>query len=557
MTTGAQALAAVLIEMGVRRAFGVFGGALGVFVSAMHRAGIQIVHARHESGAAFMASEAYFASGSPSAVFTTSGPGATNAITGLVSAAYDGAKVVAVMGATNVPERGRWAFQETAALDLSPWLSNASINYLTRTIESPSQLPSLRQELAAGLARPNGFLANLMFPFSSQVAPAPELGGPLELAQPKVGAEPELVAEVHRRLSSGSFVIWVGYGAREHGRAIVEFAERSGARVMSSPRAKGVFPESHPQYLGVTGMFGGQPRVLRHMLEHQPEHILVLGTRMGETTSCFDEALTPSSSFVHVDIDPSVFGVAYPELETLGVHADVGELLGALSQLWRSSPVSAAPVNTDWNRSPTKTEAEPAGPVDPRRLMAALQRVVVDGSDLVLLADVGNAFAWTTSELRFDQPGRYRIPAGFVSMTQASAGVVGAALASAKPVVALVGDGAMLMGNEVSTAVQYEVPAKWVVLNDSGYGMIRHGMLAFGMEPFETEIPPTDYARQAEALGATGLSVGSAAELEPALERALATPGPVVVDVRIDPDVAAPFGQRSKTMEKLREGDAR
>jgi len=280
---------------------------------------------------------------------------------------------------------------------------------------------------------------------------------------------------------------------------------------------------------------------------HPPEQILVLGSRLGQTTSSFDAGFAPKRGFVHVDINRRVFGLAYPEAETFAVNAEIGALLTALNERWLASGETARRVLPGIC---APAEQDEDGRVDPRALMAAVQRVVIDRSDALVMSDVGNSFAWANSELRFEAPHRYRTTSGFAAMTASSSGVVGATMAAGHAAVALVGDGAMLMGNEVSTAVQYGIPAKWIVLNDASYGMIRHGMEGIGMQPFATEIPPTDFALLATALGATGLRVRRAEELDGVLREMLAIPGPVVVDVAIDPRPAPPFGSRNKAISQ-------
>lgn len=548
-TTGADAFARMLADLGVRRAFGVFGGAIAQACAAMRRVGIEVVHARHESGAAFMAAEAHFATDEPVVVFTTTGPGASNAITGLISAAWDGAKLIAVTGGTDLPQRGRTAFQETGAeaFDISGWIGEGP-RYLHHILESEAEIPQLGERLAAGLAQPGGFLASVTMPVGVQVA---RMSTPREIVVPepaRTQASAEQLEQVVERLREGPFVIWIGHGARHAGAAIREFAERVGAPVIASPRAKGVFPETHPQYLGVTAMFGGHPWVRSYFRAQRPEHVLVLGSRLGQTTSCFDSTFAPRRGFIHVDVDPTVFGSAYPEVETLGVTAEVSELVAALIDRWPESAVTPPPRPRPVIEP--YAAADHDGPIHPRSLMAAVQRVVVERSNALVMSEPGNAFAWANHELRFDSPGRYRTATAFASMTKTTSGVVGAALARSGTAVALVGDGAMLMGNELSTAVKYGADAKWIVLNDASYGMVRHGMIAIGMEPFETSIPPTNFELLAVALGAKGLRVRRPEELDEALTTMLATPGPVVVDVDIDPRVAPPFRHRNETLNQ-------
>jgi acetolactate synthase-1/2/3 large subunit len=177
-----------------------------------------------------------------------------------------------------------------------------------------------------------------------------------------------------------------------------------------------------------------------------------------------------------------------------------------------------------------------------------VQRAIVDASDAIVLTEAGNAFAWGTHALRFRDPGRYRTSTSWGAMGHAGCGVLGAALATGRPAVALLGDGAMLMQSELSTAVQYGVPAIFVVLNDGGYGMIEHGMRAQGFTPLETRLPRTDFALMARALGAEGVVVEREDELDAALAGIAARRGPLVVDVRVDAAERAPFGTRVQSL---------
>jgi acetolactate synthase-1/2/3 large subunit len=248
-------------------------------------------------------------------------------------------------------------------------------------------------------------------------------------------------------LAEGPVALWLGYGARGAAEGIQSLAERLGAAVMCSPRAKGVFPEDHPLFVGVTGM-GGHDAVEQYMRTCRPRRTLVLGTRLGEPTSFWSPALVPAEGFIHVDIDPDVPGVAYPTVETLPICADIGQFVGALL---KQLPAKPQPVGLPRvPPSPVSARIEPARArlIRPEVLMAAIQRVVVDGHDCLVLAESGNSFAWATHSLRFREAGRYRVSTGVGSMGHCAAGVVGAALVSNRSAVAIVGDGAMLMNNE-------------------------------------------------------------------------------------------------------------
>lgn len=184
----------------------------------------------------------------------------------------------------------------------------------------------------------------------------------------------------------------------------------------------------------------------------------------------------------------------------------------------------------------------------PQHLIAELQRVVVDGSDAWLMAESGNAFCWANHLLRFATPGRYRVSTGWGSMGHAATGVVGAALARGGKAIALLGDGAMMMQNELHAAVQHGADALWVILNDASYLMCAQGMAVMGWEPFACELPRVDFVAMARAIGADGEAVTTEAELGPALERAMRTRGPRVLDVAIDPREVPPSGARNKSL---------
>jgi acetolactate synthase I/II/III large subunit len=544
-STVAHDFVGTLQALGVRQAFGVTGGAIAAVCDAIGRSELAFIHCRHEGGAAFAAAESFFASDRPAVVLTTTGPGLLNALTGVQAARSEGAKLILVSAGTPAPVRGRWACQETSPYTL-PWsglFTSGPLFDLAVAVEHPAELPQVVARLAQGLARPAGFVAHICLPPSIQALPV-DRAAPLPRRRvAPVACERRTLASIARMLTTGSFVIWVGFGARHAAQQVRALARRTGAPVISSPRGKGIFPEDHPQYFGVTGL-AGHPSVERLFADHRPERALVLGTRLGEPTSFWDERLVPPGGFVHVDLDPMVPGSAYPRASTLAVHADIATFL---AQLLEELPSEDGPrpnlVCVDRGAS-AKSPPATGRPVGARFLFDAIQRLVVEGSEALVLAECGNAFAWANHLLLFRDPGRYRVSVGFGSMGHAAAGVVGAALGRGGKAVAIVGDGAMLMNNEISTAVQTEAQAVWVVMNDHGYGMVEQGMRAQGLRPVQTDIPQVDFAALARAVGADGATVDSEPQLEQALQAALAARGPFVVDVRTDPGEAGPWIKR-------------
>lgn len=546
-TTVAAALVAVLEDLGVQRSFGVIGGAISSFCHALSGSSIAYHHFRHEGGAAFAALETSLATDRPALVFTTTGPGLTNALTALLAAQWDGGHVILVSASTSPVHRGRLATQETGihTVPASFFLPGAPFHYAA-VLEHPGQLAGIARELAKGCLRKEGFVAHVSLPIALQNEPVAPPTPSLHRGSHAPVPAPATARFAAELLSSGRFVIWLGFGARHAAAGIRALAERTGAPVMCSPRAKGIFPEDHPLYLGVTGA-GGHPEIDDILTCNPPEHVLVLGTRMGESSSFWSAALTPQKAFVHVDVNPQAFGKAYPAVPCHAVQSDVGAFVEALLAAW---PAGKAPRPQEDRSLPRAAAPTPRaeGPVRPAVLFDAIQRRIVDGSDAAVMAESGNALCWAAHHLRFREPHRYRGSTGFASMGHAATGIVGTALARGGKAVALLGDGAMLMSNEVSSAVQHRAQAVWIVLNDGGYLMCEQGMAMIGWTPFGTRIPPTDFAAMARAVGADGATVRSETELGAALEQALSTTLPFVVDVVIDRTEPAPSGRRTRSI---------
>jgi len=542
--TVAAAVVKMLEDLGVRHAFGLFGGGITPLVASLEQSSIQVLQFRHETGAAFAAIESYFASGQPVVVFSTTGPGITNILTGLFAARWEGAKVILLSPSTSAPQRGRWAFQETSPYTMSNtgiFTSGLLFHYAT-TLECSDELPEVARRLALGLAQPSGFVAHISVPRAVQTS---SLNAPLSgvnFSKTLATAGEDAICKSVQLLSEGAFAIWVGFGARGAAEEIRQLAERTGAAVMTSPRGKGVFPEDHPQFIGVTG-FGGHSSVLKYMQEQRPLRVLVLGTRLGEFTSFWSPVMVPPRGFVHVDIDPEVPGTAYPSAETFAVQSDVGAFVQALLKYFPESSSSSLVLSLP---RPERQVIQPSneGLVRPEVLLDKIQMVIVEGSDAIVLTEAGNSFAWGTHMLRFATPGRYRVSTGFGSMGHAGTGVLGATLARNRRAVAILGDGAMLMNSEISTAVKHKIPAIWIVLNDGRYNMCDQGMNMEGFHDVDAQFPSTDFVMIARGMGADGIRVTSEIDVEAALEKALVSTVPFVVDVEIDPTRPAPIGSR-------------
>lgn len=550
--TLSDTLLARLFNAGVRDAYGLLGGGGHPFFESLQKSPIEILHFRHEAGACFAAIEHYFASGNPAVVFTTTGPGLTNALTGMAAARRDGAKLVVISAATGPARRGRWAFQETSAWTMGDAgvFHPGQLCHLAARIESPQELPAIMARLDAGLAQPGAFVAHLSLApgIQSSLFEGPARPVPAR-SFPRGGVSDEALAQTVRLLEGEDVVLWLGFGARNAWREVRALADQLDARVMCTPRAKGIFPGSHERFIGVTGL-GGHASVISQ-LDRRPAGVtLVLGSRLGEMSSFWREELVPRRSFVHVDIDPEAIGTAYPDAPVLGIPCEIGEFARRLLLLvGKSGPRRLAGQRPSIVR-PAPDPARPAGLVRPAVLMAALQRQVVDRTKAVVLTEAGNSFVWGSNALTFENPHRYRTSMSFGSMGHATTGVLGAARATGRPAVAVVGDGAMLMNNELNTAVHHRIPAIWVVLNDGAFGLVDHGMRSIGFPPADLSIPRCDFEMIGRGMGARGITVKDEVELDGALIRALESRGPCVVDVWTDPSEPSPFAGRGASIER-------
>jgi acetolactate synthase I/II/III large subunit len=542
--TVADCIVKMLTALKVHHAFGIGGGAIAPLWEALEQSSIDVLHFRHEAGAAFAAMEAYFANDSPVVVFTTTGPGITNTLTGLLAARWEGAKVILISACTPIKQQGKWAFQETSINTMPEeiFTTGTLFNY-AKCMKSGDELPEIAEAIGVGLSRPGGFVAHISIPTDIQTSP----GCNLALAKqksPQIIPDNKIINKTVKLLSSAPFAIWVGFGARDAAQEILQLAEKTGAKVMSSPRGKGIFPENHPQFIGVTG-FAGHQSVFEYMQSTPPERILVLGTRLGEFTSFWNPIMIPPKGFIHVDIDPSVPSTAYPTADTFPVIADIKTFLSAL--------LAKLPLQLSW--SPVTKLPRPQhssldipqpdkGLVSPQVVMDTIQQVIVEASNAIVIAEAGNSVAWATHYLKFSQTRRWRGSVGFGSMGYGTTGVVGATIASGSKAVVIVGDGAMLMNNEINTAVQYNIPAVWIVLNDASYGMCAQGMKKLGYSSAKTQIAPTDFVMFARSMGADGICVERESQLETALSKAMSSKVPFVVDVIINPTEPAPIGVR-------------
>lgn len=535
-------LGEALRAMGIKYAFGIVGGGVAHLVSGLSRAGIELIHVRHEAAAAFMALESYLATGVPGLVFTTTGPGLTNALTGIVASSWEGGNIIVIAGASDT-SRDTAPFQQTSSHAISSVRSSlaphASLN--ATCARGPNCIYDALGRWSEAAQQAKNHVGLCLVPLSVQR----QTCEPYRPRATKTSAAPTLTSADTRALASqlqtGQTAIWAGFGARHAGSELLQVAEALDAKVVLSPRAKGVFPERHPLCRGTTG-FAGTPTA--NALLRDVDNLLVLGTRLSEFTSFWSSEFRPRNPTIHVDWDATAFGHGFLGARVLRVQAEVRSFLRQVREHLPPATLKYAPPPQGPGAPGKPDEARGVHPAD---VMAVIQEVVVEGGRCIVGTEAGNAFAWGTHALRFGAPD-YRVSTSFGAMGHFTTGLLGAALNTGRLVLSIVGDGAMLMNSELSTAAKYRIPSVWVVLNDAGYGMIRHGFEAVNLPAIDLDIPRVDFVAFARSVGADGCAANTSRELGLALVKALETRGPYVIDVRVDPFVAPPFDGRNKNI---------
>lgn len=552
--TGAEALVAQLEAYGVEHVFGLCGHTNIAVLDALSRSPITFVVNRHEQAAAHAADGYARASGKPGVLLTHVGPGMVNAATGVFTAALDSVPLVVIAGDVPSYFHGRHPHQET---NLHDDASQADIYrpFVKRAwdVERVEDLPRLTERAfwTATSGRPGAVLVNVpMDLFSRPVPEHVQVAPPLPSASFAPGISTD-AAEAIADLLVGAErpLLYVGGGVRTAaGRDIlVALAEHLDMPIAHSLMGKGLVDDAHPLVMGMTGFWGLE---LVNEYARGADVVLALATRFAETdsSSWMDEHTwrMPPTKLVQIDIDPAELGRNYPV--HLGVVADVEQALGPIIDAVRAARpegvdrpelrASIAATRTalfDGSRARGQSDQFP---LRPERILVDLLDTVP--ADTVLVTDVGWNKNGVAQCYRLPPDGRFITPGGASTMGFGPAAALGVQIAwPERTVVALIGDGGMSAQlPAVPTAVEQGAPVIWVVMNNRAHGTIADLMHSnYGNSygtVFETNDGGSyspDFAAYARACGADGYSVSSAAELAPALAKAVASRRPALIDV--------------------------
>ena len=555
----AEYLIEALADAGVRHIFGVIGGAVVPLFTASVGRRAQIVMAKHEAGAAFMADGYARVSGGLGACVATSGPGATNLMTGVASAYADSIPLVVLTGQVATKSFGKGAFQESSSEGIDIVDVFKRVTRYSSLVFRGDRLPDIwHKALRTALGGRPGPV-HLSLPVDVQEQLCMPAHTPLQVHRPKNYDRAAIKQTALLLLRARRPAIIVGHGAilsdaSDEIRAIAEMLE---VPVATTPKGKGAFPEDHRLSLGPFG-YSGSPLAQWYLLESGVDVLLAVGTSLNEWgTLGWDRRLQPSEALIQVDIDPYEVGKNYRV--TVPVIGDAKSGLTELSYEihrqrqrylhFRRGNGKLDPPADRPRFLNVSAMGSTAVPIKPQRLMRDLQEALP--RDTLVFVDAGANRSWAIHYWQSLYPRTFFCATGMASMGFGVAGAIGGKFAAPdRVVVSITGDGGFLMnGMEVSTAVHHGKQVIWVVLNDAGYGMARHALRLLKVPDVATRYPRVDCAKVAEGLGAQAFRIREPGEINRDLIRTILESGrPTVLDVEIDPDEVAPFGSRIATL---------
>lgn len=531
-----------LERAGVDTVYGVPGGAISpIYDALVSRGAMRVVHVRHESSALFMAiGHARMRPGSLPCVLVTSGPGVTNAMTGLAAARAEGTPLILLAGEVPRSRFGRNALQEGSPASIDTVHMARTVTRFSGGITVP-QHAAYQVAAAARLARAERGPVFLSLPLDVALAPgAASSFVPRAVAHPSL--DPGAIERAATALASASQpLLLCGSGARHAAAEVRELSSRLGIPVITSPKAKGIVSEASPLCLGVFG-YGGHPSALEWLERHPPDVVLALGCGLSEpSTNSWSPLLQASATMIQVDLDPTAFGRNYRV--DVAIEGSVGDVLAALDRRLVPAPSRPLPVSGVTRISLPPPHFDEERPLAPGRVLAALGEHFP--RDTVYTADIGEHLLFAIHYLHLTGPDQFIASLGLGSMGSGISAAVGAKLAAPqRTVVSICGDyGFQMFGMELATAVQEHLDLVFVIMNDARMRMVEAGVQRIYGRGLAMDGPRVDFAALARAHGATGFSVRSMADLKAAIEDR-STSGPTVLDVSIDPSASFPANAR-------------
>jgi acetolactate synthase-1/2/3 large subunit len=558
--TGAQALVRSLEEVGATVVFGIPGGAiLPAYDPLYDSTRVRHILVRHEQGAGHAAEGYAQATGKVGVCMATSGPGATNLVTPIADAYMDSVPLVAITGQVGRAFIGTDAFQEADISGIT--LPITKHNFL---VQSAAEVPQAIAEAfhLAGTGRPGPVLVDLPKDVLQERAPFDwppklELPGYRPVIRPhgkQVREAARLIAEAKRP------VLYIGGGVvRAHATdGLRRLAELTGIPVVTTLMARGAFPDSHRQHLGMPGMHGCVTAVTSLQ---KADLLIALGTRFDDRVTGRLDTFAPHAAVIHADIDPAEIGKN--RTADVPIVGDVREVLAELIPAVQAefSAGRRADLTGWWAQLDQWRKTYPLGYDEPTDGSLAPQYVIerigqVGGSDAIYVAGVGQHQMWASQFISYEKPGKWLNSGGAGTMGYAVPAAMGAKVGRPDTLVWTIdGDGCFQMTNqELATCAIEGIPIKVAVINNGNLGMVRQWQTLFYAERYsntnlgthrpapaaatsKVKHPVPDFVRLAEALGCVGLRCETKSEVDATIEKAMSIDDqPVVVDFMVGKD---------------------
>lgn len=539
--SGADILVEALCDLGVEIVFGYPGGAVLPIYDALFRSGrIKHILVRHEQAATHAAEGYARSTGKPGVVLVTSGPGATNAVTGITDALMDSIPMVVITGQVPTALIGTDAFQEADTVGITRHCSKH--NYL---VKDPARLGDIIHEAfhIATSGRPGPVVVDI--PKDVQVASARYTKpGPIrhKTYRPQVKADQSLIEQAVDMLAAAERpILYTGGGIINAGPAasqlLRELARISGAPVTSTLMGLGAFPASSPQWLGMLGMHGTYEA---NYAMNQADLIIALGSRFDDRVTGRLDAFSPNSRKVHIDIDRS--SINKNVRVDLPIIADVGNALEDMVRVYKSRRHPKPDLAEWWRRidgwRAVKSLDFPdnANEIMPQRAIRALWEATHKKSP-VITTEVGQHQMWAAQHFDFEAPNKWLTSGGLGTMGYGLPAAIGAQLGNPKSlVIDIAGEASIQMNiQELGTATQYRLPVKVFILNNQYMGMVRQWQeLTYASryaESYSDSLP--DFVKLAEAYGWKGIRIEGPDQLDDGIAAMLAHDGPVLVDCMV------------------------
>ncbi|MDD5482787.1 MAG: biosynthetic-type acetolactate synthase large subunit [Kiritimatiellae bacterium] len=552
MRTGVECLIDGLKKAGVKTIFGLPGGSVLDIFNKLYHAPFEFILARHEQGATHMADGYARASGKVGCCLATSGPGATNTVTGLANANMDSIPLVCITGQVPTPMIGNDAFQEADITGITRPVTKH--NYLVRNVD---ELPRIIAEAfhIAATGRPGPVLIDIPKDVqrASTSAPTPDAVD-IRSYHPTTDGHPKQIARLAEAINKAARpLLYVGGGAIAGNAAaeVAALAHKSGLPVTTTLLGLGAFPETDALALRMLGMHGS---VTANYATHHCDLLVSIGARFDDRVTGKISEFAPKARIAHIDIDPSAISKSVPV--DIPVVGDVKSILRALlphvdsgeRKEWREQIMA-------WKEKHPFSYDRDSKKLMPQYVIEQIYSLTK--GEAVIVTEVGQHQMWAAQYYKYTQPRTFISSGGLGTMGFGLPAAIGAQIARPdKIVVDISGDGSAQMNfQEVVVAVEHNVPIKIVILNNGYLGMVRQWQELFYKKEYSATrlgqaergkneniktkkgakyLP--DFVRLAEAHGALGLRVEARAQVEATLKKAFTHDGPVVVECMVEPE---------------------